>query len=85
MLQKLPTTRREPLGNICVIRGESLQEWTVQICAGLNGGKQLLGQFATRGEAEQFARAELVRLNSQTSLHRYILHVDDCPCWQKEL
>lgn len=76
---------REPIGNLCVIRDESLQHWTVLICAGLNGDRTPLGQFSTRGEAESFARGELTKLNAQQKDKRLILHVDDCPCWQKQL
>lgn len=76
---------REPIGNLCVIRQESLQGWIVQTCAGLNGGREPLGCFATRGEAEAFAIAELAKLNAGAAERKYILRVDDCPCWQKEL
>lgn len=86
MESKQPTVvGREPIGNLCVIRDESLQHWTVLVCAGLNGDRKPLGQFSTRGEAEAFARGELVKLNAQEKGKRFILHVDDCPCWQKQM
>jgi hypothetical protein len=86
MVQKERTrTVREPLGNVCVIRDDSLNGWTVRICTGVIGDQTELGKFSTRGEAESFAQAELQKLNSRPGEKRYLLHVDDCPCWQKEL
>jgi hypothetical protein len=68
-----------------VIRDESLNYWSVIICAGSASGRKPLKQFSTRGEAEAFAQGELARLNAQGGEKKYILHVDDCPCWQREL
>jgi hypothetical protein len=76
---------REPVGNLCVIRDDSLSHWSVMICPGTVGGRKPLKQFSTRGEAEAFARSELARLNAPGGEKKYILHVDDCPCWQREL
>lgn len=86
MMQKEKAkTVREPLGNLCVIRDDSLNGWAVRICTGVTGDQTELGKFGTRGEAEMFAQAQLQKLNSHPGKKRYILHVDDCPCWQKEL
>jgi hypothetical protein len=76
---------REPKGNLCVVRDENLSGWAVRICRGRAGDQTPLGNFSTRGEAEDFAKAELLKLNAQPGKIAYILHVDDCPCWQKEL
>lgn len=78
------TPRREPVGNLCVIRDENLSHWDVIICPGLVGERKPLARFSTRGEAEAFANQRLAELNSKEG-HKYVLHVDDCPCWQKEL
>jgi len=78
-------TRREPVGNVCIIRHDSLNSWLVMFCPGLTGDRTPLGNFGTRGEAEAFASAELKKLQSQHSDKKYLLHADDCPCWQKEL
>jgi hypothetical protein len=76
---------KEPVGNLCVIRDESLNSWTVQVCPGAVGTRKPLAKFSTRGEAEAFARLELVKMNSGAGAKVHILHVDDCPCWQKQL
>lgn len=76
---------REPLGNLCVVRHESLNHWDVLICRGVSAEREVLGSFTTRSEAEMFADAELARLNTAGQPKRYVLHVDDCPCWQKQL
>ena len=78
-------TGKEPVGNICVIRDDSLRTWSVMICRGMLGDRTPLAEFSTRGEAEDFARAELARLNAVPNGKIHILHVDDCPCWQHEL
>lgn len=79
------TLGKEPVGNLCVVRDESLNSWTVLICPGIARERKPLAKFSTRGEAEAFANAELTRLNTGAKDRRYILHVDDCPCWQKQL
>lgn len=76
---------REPLGNLCVLREDSLNGWVVMICKGIIGDRAPLGRFSTQSEAETFATAELAKLNASAGAKRFILHVDDCPCWQKEL
>lgn len=76
--------KRDLAGNICVIRDESLNYWTVLICPGLTGERQLLGKFSTQGEAFAFAKLEVARINKAGGGKR-VLHVDDCPCWQKQL
>ena len=76
---------REPLGNLCILRDETLNGWDVFECKGLTAKRIPLGRFSSRSDAEAFARIELARLNSQPGSRVYILHVDDCPCWQKEL
>lgn len=76
---------REPVGNLCILRDETLSGWEVLECKGIAGDRKPLGRFSTRSEAEAFAHTELARLNSKPGPRVYILHVDDCPCWQKEL
>ena len=80
-----PSVRREPVGNLCVVRDETLNYWTVLICPGAVGERKPLAKFSTRGEAEQFARTELTKMNAEQSGTKYVLRVDDCPCWQKQL
>ena len=75
---------REPLGNLCVIRDESLRGWSVKICTGVVSTQEHLADFGTRSEAEAFAQTKLQSLNAKGGT-RYILNVDDCPCWQKEM
>lgn len=74
-----------PDGNLCVLRDDSLNAWTVQVCPGAMGKRKALAKFSTRGEAEAFAKLELAKMNSGQEDKVYILHVDDCPCWQKQL
>lgn len=76
---------REPVGNLCVVRDETLNYWSVLICPGLVGERKPLARFSTRSEAEAFAQAELAKINRKQSTNKCILHVDDCPCWQREL
>ena len=76
---------REPVGNLCVVRDETLNYWSVLICPGLVGERKPLARFSTRSEAETFAQAELAKMNSNQSTTKYVLHVDDCPCWQRQL
>ena len=68
----------------CVIREETLNAWDVIICTGPVGERKPLGRFSTRSEAEQFAQAELQKMNEGGGT-KYALHVDACPCWQKQL
>lgn len=84
MACKHPSVTREPTGNLCVIREDGLTGWSVLICPGVTGSRKPLARFGTRSEAEDFAKAEMLRLNS-TGTSRFVLHVDDCPCWQKQL
>ena len=77
--------RPEPVGNLCVVRDETLNSWSVMICPGLTGKRKPLGKFGTRGEAEAFAHKEILRMNAESPGKRIVLHVDDCPCWQKQL
>jgi len=79
------TVGKAPVGNLCVIRDESLNSWTVQVCPGIVAKRKPLAKFSTRGEAEAFARIELGKMNSGKGENVCILHVDDCPCWQKQL
>lgn len=84
--QREATVRgKDPVGNLCVLRDESLCAWTVQICPGAVGKRTALAKFSTRGEAEAFAKLELVKMNSGEGDKIFVLHVDDCPCWQKQL
>ncbi len=76
---------KEPEGNLCVIRDDSLNSWTVLVCPGVVSKRKPLAKFSTRGEAEAFAKAQLTKMNSRSDDKCYILHVDDCPCWQKQL
>lgn len=78
-------SRKDPIGNLCVLRDDSLSAWTVLVCPGALGKRKPLAKFSTRGEAEAFAKAELEKMNSGQKEKNYILHVDDCPCWQKQL
>ncbi len=79
-----PAVTKAPVGNLCVIREETLSAWDVIICPGVVGERTALGRFSTKSEAEQFAREQLEKMNAQGDT-RYILHVDACPCWQREL
>ena len=76
---------KEPAGNLCVIRDDSLNAWTVMVCPGVESQRKPLAKFSTRGEAEAFARIELAKMNRDEDQKAYILHVDDCPCWQRQL
>ncbi len=84
MDRKHESASRETVGNLCVVRDESLNHWTVLICPGAVGERKPLKTFGTRSEAEAFARDELAKLNAGGA-KKTILHVDDCPCWQKQL
>ena len=76
---------KEPLGNLCILRDESLNSWAVMLCKGITGDRTPLGRFGSRGEADAFARQQMEKLNSGPGDKITILYVDDCPCWQKEL
>lgn len=77
--------KRSTAGNLCVVRDETLNYWSVLICPGVVGERKPLSRFSTRSEAEQFAKAELAKMNDGQAETKYVLHVDDCPCWQRQL
>ena len=74
-----------PIGSICVFRDDSLTHWKVAVCHNRGVDQDILGQFFSQSEAEAFARAEQTRRNNAGLKTPYALHVDDCPCWQKQL
>lgn len=74
-----------PIGSICVIRDDRLTCWKVAVCHGSFVDQELLGEFGSLGEAEAFARQEQARRNQSSQEPPCALHVDDCPCWQKQL
>jgi hypothetical protein len=74
-----------PIGSICVFRDDSLTHWKVAVCHDCGVDKEVLGQFSSQGEAEAFAMSEQIRRNNAGLRTPYALHVDDCPCWQKQL
>jgi hypothetical protein len=84
MSGKQTKAAHEPVGNLCVVRDEELTGWSVLICPGVAGARKPLARFSTRSQAEEFANAEMIRLNKGGD-KKFVLHVDDCPCWQKQL
>lgn len=69
----------EPIGDICVIRDDDNNEWTVTICRG-QGTRDQLRSFRTREEASEFAYAERDRFRKHRGLELAIHFPDDCPC-----
>lgn len=69
-----------PIGSICVIRDEQLLGWVVAVCHGTHYSREMLGRFASQGEAMTFAQAEQARRNENGQSPAYVLNADDCPC-----
>jgi len=69
----------EPIGDICVLREERGNDWTVTICRG-QGTRQRIRSFPTREQAAEFACAERDRYRRYRGLELAIHFPDDCPC-----
>lgn len=69
----------QPIGDVCVLRDEVSQAWTVSICRG-GGNRERVGHFATREEAAEFAIAERDRQRAADGRELSIHFSDDCPC-----
>ena len=74
----------EPIGSLCVLRDDDLTGWVVSICQGM-GQRQVLGCFASRGEAAEYALAERDRRRAAGNPAIMIHFPDDCPCHHGEL
>ncbi len=69
----------EPIGDICVIRDDETNQWTVTICRG-SGTRELLRKCSTREEAAELAYAERDRFRKNRSIELMVHFPDDCPC-----
>jgi hypothetical protein len=69
----------EPIGDICVIRDDESDQWTVATCRG-NGTREVLHTCATREQAAELAYAERDRFRRNRGLELTIHFPDDCPC-----
>ena len=69
----------EPIGDICVIRDDESNQWTVTTCRG-NGTREVLKTCATREQAAELAYAERDRFRKTRGLELTIHFPDDCPC-----
>ena len=74
----------EPIGDICVIRDDEGNEWSVTLCRG-QGTRDHLKSFKTREEAAEFAYAERDRFRKHRGFELMIHFPDDCPCHCLEL
>lgn len=73
----------EPIGDICVIRDDDTNKWTVTVCRGA-GTREVLRNCASREEAAEFAYAERDRFRRHHSLELAVHFPDDCPCHFQE-
>jgi hypothetical protein len=70
----------QPIGDLCVLRNEEGNSWSVALCRG-QGQREHLGQFADRQQAAEFALAERDRRRQAGEAELAVHFPDDCPCY----
>jgi hypothetical protein len=71
----------QPVGDICVLREPQADTWSVSICRGL-ATPTMLGRFADREKATEFALAERDRRREAEGVELTVHFPDDCPCYR---
>lgn len=69
----------KPSLGICVMRSAEKDNWVVKLCHAPDN-REVIGQFATREEAAEFAIAERDRRRDLAEIEPCIEVPDDCPC-----
>lgn len=71
----------QPNGDLCVMREEEGECWSISICRGRKG-RQTLAQRPERESAAEFAIAERARRLLKEAQATLTIHFpDDCPCY----
>ena len=70
-------------GNICILRDEQKDTWSVWLCQGPGNRSRLRG-FEDHGKAAEFALEEQGRRRRETGDDPPVHIPDDCPCYNPE-
>lgn len=65
---------------ICLRQEDNLRGWTVYVCNGLTKSRRMLKQFATEGEAMEFANEHARVVCQETGVCPLVNLPEECPC-----